>query len=236
MAWLTRGADMRVLGIFAKRPVAGAVKTRLAKQTTPEWACEVAAAFLGDTLDRAATVRAERVIAFSPAEARAWFETAATGRFDLQPQVDGDLGRRMQAFFEQQVGRGAKCTVIIGADSPTLPVQYVHDAFEALCLGTDLVLGPASDGGYYLIGFGRLGPAPSIFDGTEWSSAHVLAQTVERLGPSKSLKLLPPWYDVDTLADWQVLCGHIAALRRAGIDPAVPRTEAIATSSPRFPS
>lgn len=220
---------MRVLAVFAKQPVAGAVKTRLAQETTPAWACEVAAAFLGDTLDRAATVPAERIVAFSPAKAHAWFETAAGGRFDLQPQVDGDLGRRMQAFIAQQVGCGADFTVIIGADSPTLPVEYIHKAFEALDLGADVVLGPASDGGYYLIGCGPLGLEPAVFEGIEWSSAHVLAQTVGRLRPSVSLKLLPPWYDVDMLADWQALCGHIAALRRAGIDPGVPRTEALAS-------
>jgi uncharacterized protein len=218
---------MRVLGIFAKQPAAGAVKTRLARETTPEWACEVAAAFLGDTLDRAATVQAERIIAFAPEEGRAWFETAAAGRFDLQPQVDGDLGRRMQAFFDQQVGRGADCTVIIGADSPTLPVEFIHEAFEAFDLGADVVLGPASDGGCYLIGFGPLGLEPTCFEGIQWSSAHVLAQTVGRLGPAMSLRLLPPWYDVDTLADWQMLCGHIVAMRRAGLDPGVPRTEVI---------
>jgi rSAM/selenodomain-associated transferase 1 len=224
---------MWVLGVFAKQPVIGAVKTRLAQETTPEWACEVAAALLDDTLDRAATVPAERIIAFSPSESRAWFETAADGRFDLHPQVDGDLGRRMQAFFEQQAGRRADSTVIIGTDSPTLPVEYIRDALEALDLGADAVLGPASDGGYYLIGFRRFGLEPNFFDGIEWSSAHVLAQTVERLGSFASLKLLPPWYDVDTLADWQMLCGHIAALRRAGVDPGVPRTEALAAGQGR---
>src|SRR5260370_37793491 len=115
-----------VLGVFAKQPVAGAVKTRRASETTPEWACEVAAAFLGDTLDRAATVQAERIIAFAPAEARAWFETAAQGRFDLQPQADGDLGRRMQAVFQTQVGGSAEYTVILRADRPTLPLEYSH--------------------------------------------------------------------------------------------------------------
>jgi hypothetical protein len=201
----------------------GAVKTRLGRETTPEWACAVAAAFLADTLDRVAAIQAERIIAYAPAEARPWFETAAQGRFELQPQGEGDLGQRMEAFFKEQMGRGANPTVIIGADSPTLPLEYIADAFE---LGADVVLGPAKDGGYYLLGCGALG-VPPIFDGIAWGTAGVLAETVRRLA-EWHVHLLPPWSDVDTLADWQALCGHIVAMRRAGIDPRVPRTEALA--------
>jgi uncharacterized protein len=218
---------MGVLGVFAKQPVPGAVKTRLARETTPEWACTVAAAFLGDTLDRVAAIQAERYIAFAPASARPWFETAAQGRFELQPQVEGDLGQRMQAFFQAQTERGADGSVIIGTDSPTLPVEHIRAALEHFDLGADAVLGPATDGGYYLIGFGHLG-APPIFDGIAWGTAGVLAETARRLA-GWHMNLLPPWYDVDTLADWQALCGHIAAMRHAGIDPMVPRTEALAT-------
>jgi rSAM/selenodomain-associated transferase 1 len=214
---------MRVLGVFAKQPVPGAVKTRLGRETTPEWACEVATAFLADTLDRVAALPIERILVYAPAQARAWFETAAQGRFALQPQADGDLGQRMQAFFDTQIGRGAHCTVILGTDSPTMPVEYIQEAFDRCA---DVVLGPASDGGYYLLGCGPLG-APPIFDGIEWGTAGVLAETVGRLG-GRHLHLLPPWYDVDTRADWQALCGHIAAMRAAGIDPLAPRTEALA--------
>jgi uncharacterized protein len=214
---------MGVLGVFAKQPVPGAVKTRLARETTPEWACEVAAAFLADTLDRVAVLPVERILVYAPAQAQAWFESAGQGRFALQPQADGDLGQRMQAFFETHIGRGADCTVIVGTDSPTLPVDYIKEAFD-LC--ADVVLGPARDGGYYLLGCGPRG-APPIFDGIAWGTAGVLAETVRRLD-GWHLNLLPPWYDVDTLADWQALCGHIAAMRAAGIEPMVPRTEALA--------
>ncbi len=217
---------MHVLGVFAKQPTAGAVKTRLARQTSPAWAARVAAALLADTLTRVAAVPAERVLAFAPADARAWFEAAARGRFALLPQAGGDLGQRLRSFFESQLVRGAESVVVIGTDSPTLPVEYLERAFTALA-GADVVLGPAGDGGYYLIGCGRR--LPPVFDGIAWSAPSVLAETVSRLDdPSWRLALLPPWYDVDTAADWQVLCGHLAALRRAGIDPGVPHTEALA--------
>ncbi len=70
---------------------------------------------------------------------------------------------------------------------------------------------------------------PPLFEGVSWSNSRTLAESIARLSdPAWRLALLPPWYDVDTPEDWQVLCGHLAALRRAGIDPGVPRTEALA--------
>jgi rSAM/selenodomain-associated transferase 1 len=217
---------MRVLGVFAKQPAPGAVKTRLATQATPDWACAVAEALLTDTLDRVACMQADRVIVFAPPDARAWFEETARGRFALDVQADGDLGRRMRSFLEGQLERGADATVILGSDSPTLPIEFIEQAF-AMLTTADVVLGPATDGGYYLLGCGRR--LPPIFDGIAWGSGEVLRQTVERLGSAWRVALLPPWYDVDTLDDWEMLRGHITAMRRAGLDPGVPRTEEIAT-------
>jgi rSAM/selenodomain-associated transferase 1 len=217
---------MRTFGVFAKKPVIGAVKTRLAADTTSEWASDVAAAMFADTLDRVAPVDAQRVIAFAPSDARQWFETAANGRFGIELQADGDLGRRLQLFFERQIAGGADAIVAIGTDSPTLPVAFIEQAFHLL-ESHDVVLGPAQDGGYYLIGCGRR--LPPVFDGITWGTADVLAQTARRLdNPAWRLALLPPWYDIDTLDDWRMLCGHLAAMRRAGIDPGVPQTEALA--------
>jgi glycosyltransferase A (GT-A) superfamily protein (DUF2064 family) len=90
----------------------------------------------------------------------------------------------------------------------------------------DIVLGPATDGGYYLLGVARR--LPPIFEGMTWGADSVLRQTLARLDSSWRLSLLPPWYDVDTLADWRMLCGHLAALQRAGRDPNLPRTTALA--------
>lgn len=207
--------DNRVLGIFAKQPVPGQVKTRLAAETSPAWAAEVARAFLRDTLERMSGVAARRVLAFAPADAEAYFAEIVQGRYELVPQDDGDLGQRMAAFFSRQQENGATATVLIGTDSPTLPAAYIEQAFVAL-QSADVVLGPATDGGYYLIGCGpRL---PPIFTGIRWSSENVLADTVAQLpAPDWQLALLPPWYDVDTLADWRMLQGHVAALQRAGV-------------------
>src|SRR5262249_29376397 len=144
-------APARTLGVFAKRPDSGAVKTRLAAASSPEWAADVAAAFLHDVLDRLAAVDARRVLAFAPPDARTYFAEAVRGRFDLTPQRDGHLCRRMAAFFQEQLAAGADRVVLVGTDSPTLPVSFVEEAFGGL-EHADLVLGPATDGGYYLIG------------------------------------------------------------------------------------
>src|SRR5262245_11348203 len=121
----------RTLGIFAKRPRAGQVKTRLATETTPEWAAAVAAALLRDTLARLADFDGRRVMAFAPADARADFEPLAGAAFALVPQGEGDLGARMAMFIDAQLAGGGP-VVLMGADSPTLPPQFVEDAFAAL--------------------------------------------------------------------------------------------------------
>jgi rSAM/selenodomain-associated transferase 1 len=212
----------RVLGLFAKWPAPGAVKTRLGDA---ERAGRVARAFLLDTLDRLAAVDARRVLVFAPAERSEAFADLATGRYALVPQGEGDLGVRLRRFIAAELAAGAGATVVVGADSPTLPVEFVEQAF-ALLRDSDVVLGPTCDGGYYLLGCGRR--LPPVFAGIDWGTPRVLSQTVAALAdPSWKLALLPPWYDVDTPADWSLLGGHLAALRRAGIDPGVPRTEAL---------
>jgi rSAM/selenodomain-associated transferase 1 len=214
----------RVLGLFAKWPAPGAAKTRLAPGD-PAWGARVAHAFLLDTVERLAAVNADRVLAFAPAEREVDFAAVVANRFALVPQAEGDLGRRLAAFVEQQRAAGARAVVLVGTDSPTLPVAHVERAFTEL-ERADVVLGPAPDGGYYLIGCGP-GRAP-VFEGIAWGSGRVLADTVAALAdPRWRLAVLPPWYDVDTAEDWTMLGGHLAALRRAGIDPGVPHTEAL---------
>src|SRR5437879_54162 len=116
----------RVLGLFAKRPEPGRVKTRLAEAMTPEKAAEVAHAFLLDSLQRLGAFPAHRVLAFEPAGAISYFEEMTAGRFFLRPQCTGDLGRRMAAFFEEQFQTGASKVLLVGADSPTLPLSYLE--------------------------------------------------------------------------------------------------------------
>ena len=153
----------------------------------------------------------------------------AGDKFHLEPQADGDLGRRLSLFFVQRFVEGARRVVVVGSDSPTLPLPYIDDAFSALD-DADVVLGPAMDGGYYLIGLRE--PMPELFERVDWSGERVLRQTMERMGDARRLALLPPWYDVDRRVDWEMLVGHLAALRKVGIDPQAPRTESLAAEVP----
>jgi rSAM/selenodomain-associated transferase 1 len=217
-------ASSRIFGLFAKWPAAGAVKTRLSAGDSA-WGARVAQAFLLDALQRLATVNARRLLVFAPADAERDFAAVAGARFLLTPQADGDLGQRLAAFFAEQFQAGAQAIVVVGTDSPTLPVAYVERAFAEL-ENAEVVLGPATDGGYYLVGCRR--EHPPLFDNVAWSSGHVLTDTLATLAdPRWRLAVLPPWYDVDTPDDWQMLRGHVAALRRALIDPGAPHTEAL---------
>src|SRR5262245_7949801 len=140
----------RVLGIFAKRPHPGEVKTRLATATDAAFAARLAEAFLRDVLDRCRALDARRLLLYAPAEEEAWFRAAAPD-WKLAPQAHGDLGERLAAFFADQATPPGRRVVALGTDSPNLPLDWVRTAFTLLD-SADVVLGPALDGGYYLIG------------------------------------------------------------------------------------
>lgn len=226
MAW--RLPEDAVLGIFAKQPVAGAVKTRLGDAIGQEAATELSEAMLLDLLElwggeRILAAGGRRVLVYAPAGAGPWFDEHAPRSFALQPQVEGSLGERMAAFLTGELADGAKRVVLVGSDSPTLDPSILISAF--LCLEQkDLVLGPATDGGYYLIGC--RGPVPPVFEEVDWGGDSVLATTLslaERAG--RSLAMLPPWYDVDEPRDLLMLSAHLRGLRLSGCDPGLPRLE-----------
>ena len=215
--------NCNILGVFAKRPSVGLGKTRLAESTSPAWAQRVAEAFLEDSFDRFAQVGASRTIVYAPAEATVFFAQLADERFELIAQEAGDLGQRLQHFFGHARTQGFSRIAAVGSDSPTLPIAYIEEAFRLLETH-DVVIGPAFDGGYYLIGSSST--VITLFDAIPWSTARVLEATVERVhAASATLALLPPWYDVDRLDDWAMLRGHVRSMRQAGLDPGVPRVE-----------
>jgi uncharacterized protein len=233
---------MSVLGIFMKHPLPGQVKTRLGQEIGHELAAELARAFQLDLLARTAGLAARRVLAYAPAEAatREHFQRISLPDDELWPQTGTSLGERLARFFEWCRADGVEESppsgtgpfassrfpvVVIGSDSPTIPADYIRTAFEEL-VRHDCVLGPAVDGGYYLVGLSR--PVPELFAGIDWSSPRVLEQTVTRLKRGKhSLFLLPPWYDVDTREDLEFLRGHLHALGLAGTDELPLQTQAV---------
>ncbi len=226
MAWTL--PDDCVLGIFGAKPEPGHVLKRLLPEWGPDDAAELYDAMLFDTLDlwdseEILSPGGRRVLVYAPDDAGPWFDERVPDSFAMQPQVDGDLGRRMQAFLAGELADGADRVVLIGTDTPTLDPTIVVSAF--LCLeGRDVVLGPASDGGCYLIGARR--SAPPIFEGVDWDSPNVLGQMIDHLaGTGLTLSTLPPWYRVTRSDDVRMLSGHLRALRLAGFDPGLPRLE-----------
>jgi uncharacterized protein len=213
---------MRTLGIFAKQPVPGRVKTRLAADWGNDRAAELYECFVRDLLVQFATAGDRRIIGFAPNsdEARKWFtgtsNEAAQESWTLWPQPESDLGGRMANYFETWTESGDHRTILIGSDSPSLPAEYLEQAWQLL-EENDCVLGPATDGGYYLVGLrGTVLNFVAPFKNVEWSTAGVLAQTVELLKQQGlSLGLLPPWYDVDSAEGVVTLTGHLAASEHA---------------------
>jgi rSAM/selenodomain-associated transferase 1 len=196
---------VNALGVFARAPVAGQVKRRLALDV----GAEAAAALyrkIGLQVMHAVTGPAHRTtVWFTPAGAepalREWFR--GVDGVAYRPQTDGDLGARMDQALTRHFADGATRAVLVGTDGPGVDAGVVGQAFGGL-EAADLVLGPALDGGYYLIGLTR--PAPELFRGIGWSTPGVLAQTEAR---ARSLGLavsrLGPLRDVDTAADARAL-------------------------------
>jgi rSAM/selenodomain-associated transferase 1 len=186
--------------VFVKRPRPGEVKTRLARDIGAPDAAWLYQAMAEHVLrETAAPPEAyERLVLFAPPEAEAdiarWLPAEARA-----PQAAGDLGRRMADAFASAFADGARRVVLIGTDAPGLDRDLVEQAFAALH-DHDVAMGPACDGGYYLIGLAA--PHAGLFEGIAWSTATVCAATLER---ARALglrhRLLPELRDVDTLAD-----------------------------------
>jgi len=191
----------QVLGIFAKQPIAGRVKTRLCPPLSPQQAAELYRTCLQETVLAMAEAPAERVLFFD-GDGTFFAETFPDLR--LIPQSDGDLGRRLDRAFAQLFAEGCSAVALIGSDSPDLPMPLVADAFSALN-NHDLAVAPARDGGYVLIG--QSVHSPELFCDMPWSSADLWPATRQRgeeLG--LSCRELDGWEDLDDLASLQRLC------------------------------
>lgn len=203
------------LGVFAKYWEPGKVKTRLAASLGDVKAARIYQAFVAATIARLNAVAASRILAYSPADEQthAAFEAANMGDWSIIPQSSGNLGQRMANYFDQQFQAGAERVVLLGTDSPNVPLVEVHEAFEHLKTD-DVVLGPTEDGGYYLVGAARR--TPRIFDNIPWSTSEVWPATLARLRQSGvSYAALDPWYDVDEVFDLHRLIEDLRDAREA---------------------
>lgn len=199
--------------IFAKPPVAGLVKTRLACDIGEPRATELYRCFLADIAQTITRWVAESdapirpILAGSVSEEHPGYALFKDKNFEFTAQGSGDLGARMARVSQRCFDQGARRVLIVGADSPTLNSGHFRGAIAALH-AHDVVLGPSFDGGYYLIGLGQ--PSPEIFRGIDWSTGQVLAQTIGACrATSRLCATLEFWYDVDTFGDLIFLKTHL---------------------------
>jgi hypothetical protein len=189
----------KVLIIFIRNPVLGKVKTRIAGALGSEEALRIYQILVKKTREAVMGVRCERWLFYSdgvPESESEWPRPL----FVEQRQSQGDLGKRMEEAFARVFQSGAEKAVIVGSDCPELSSIIIEQAFEALDK-VDFVFGPASDGGYYLLGMKWL--EPSVFRDMAWSTERVLSQTLERVTElGNSFLLLPMLTDIDEASDW----------------------------------
>ncbi|MDG4553559.1 MAG: TIGR04282 family arsenosugar biosynthesis glycosyltransferase [Candidatus Competibacter sp.] len=207
--------------IFAKAPVPGRVKTRLAGQLGARGAARLYKKLLRRTLTIAHAARLCPVELWCAPDGRHGFFTACRRVYGvrLRRQCGGDLGRRMNHALNRTLAAG-RFAVLIGGDCVSLGATELRAACAELAAGRDAVLGPARDGGYLLVGLRRSRPA--LFRGIAWGTPAVLAATRRRLRRwGADWAELPRGWDVDTSAD-------LRRLRRAQFE------ESVAAASPKY--
>lgn len=165
--------------VFARAPRLGRVKTRLAAAVGPEGALQIHRRLVERAVNEARRVSDVSLeIHYTPADAehemRGWLGSGLA----YVAQHAGDLGERMRAAFDTAFAAGAERVVLVGSDIPALRADHIDAALDALRT-THVAIGPARDGGYYLIGLGA--PLPEVFEGIDWGTDRVLRQTHERL-------------------------------------------------------
>jgi uncharacterized protein len=218
-------------GIMCKAPINGASKTRLCPPLTPAEAAQLSRCFIADVAAALDSVPAEvggcGIAVYTPAGEESAFDGLLPQRFGMLLQRGADLGERLQGATEDLLAAGFAGVCLINSDSPTLPAALFERTVTALrAPGDRLVLGPAIDGGYYLIGLKH--PHQPLFDGIAWSTNQVLTQTLARAAAlCLPVAVLPTWYDVDDVGTLQLLLhelfGHGVALAADGLygSPAV---------------
>ena len=229
---VAKPAGSCAIAVMAKAPRPGEVKTRLAPPLPHETASALSAGFLRDITENIALaargMRIHPYVAYAPARSSAFFDgmlahgtrlILADGAGVAEPGIRG-IGRGLLHAARSLFAQGHNAVCLVNADSPTLPTALLSRAAAALAEDGDrIVLGPAEDGGYYLIGLKA--PHAQLFADVAWSTGEVAEQTRER---ARALSLpvieLDQWYDVDDVPALHRLCRELTTGRpKNGLDP-----------------
>jgi rSAM/selenodomain-associated transferase 1 len=195
-----------VVGVMARAPSCEG-KSRLIRQLRTSDGAGLRTALLRDTLAAVAPIHAEKAVLYTPLDGEAEIQRVTPFDAKFLAQRGATLGERMRNGASDLLALGFGCVVLVGADLPTLPAAYVVNALERLTQRREsLILGPAEDGGYYLIGLTRV--HDELFEDIPWGTPDVLQRTLEAAGALRlRVELLPVWYDVDLSSDlkrvWQ---------------------------------
>ena len=187
--------------IFIRTPQIGKVKTRLSRTLGVEPVIRIYKSFVRDVIETVEKHTDHIRICYYPMETRdrvrAWLGNA----FHYMPQSGENLGDRMRNAFTATFSDGFHRAILLGTDIPDLPGVIIDEAFSELSCHSS-VIGPALDGGYYLIGFEQNGFLPQIFDNMPWGTQHVFNNTLSVFKKAKQrVHILPSWQDIDDYSD-----------------------------------
>jgi len=205
----------QALILFAKDPVAGQVKTRLSSLLDNSTTLSLYHHFLRDSIEKICSVAGvDRFIGIASDPQTGYFEDVSQSHpIQLFVQEGDSLGERMRRAFKNRFKEGYERVVIIGADSPTLPTAYIEQALQSQ---KEVVIGPSTDGGYYLIGM--QGKVTDVFESVSWGTDQVLSETLNVLKDQRAeAELLPVWYDVDLPEDLRFLKTHLEWMVHSGL-------------------
>jgi len=211
--WLNARMNVCALGVMAKAPLVGEVKTRLVPPLTAQEAAALNVCFLRDMAANIRSVSeteaASGLIVYTPPGSEAAFDGVLPVGFELLAQRGANLGERLCNAIDDLLRQGYGAVCLINSDSPTLPKSILIQAIESLAGEDDcVVLGGAEDGGYYLIGLKH--SHRNLFNEIAWSTSDVLARTRQRAAEiNLPVELLPSWYDVDDADTLSQLCEEL---------------------------
>lgn len=206
----TSARSSNILLVFAKKPIPGTVKTRLAKDVGHQEAARLYRLMAEVTWTRTAGAGYGRWLVFEPDSEHDWMRNWLPGAECYVAQVAGDLGTRLIAAFQQAFDAGAEAVAVIGTDSPNVGSKDIDRAFGLLQSGHQAVLGPSADGGYWLLALSRF--EPGVFEEIRWSTSEVADQTRVRIA-ARGLKLaeLRTVRDIDGVDDLASLWKDLGA-------------------------
>jgi rSAM/selenodomain-associated transferase 1 len=215
------------VGIMCKTPSPGKSKTRLSPPLQPQECAGLSACFIGDLARTIGTLTEDGGVTgyavYTPVGSEAALQPLLPAGFRLLPQIEGGFGDRLLHAIRNLLEAGHSGAMLVNSDSPTLPAAILHAAVVAIRAGDNIVLSPALDGGYTLVGLSR--PHARVFEDIAWSTESVYARTLDRAREiGLPVVAVPPWYDVDDAASLRLLEDELAG--RAPAFSAVPGAEA----------